>query len=128
VIVAVGMLVLAVVLLTGPRQRERAAASLVVGDDSASVVRIMGAPPHRCPASNLAHLRTQFPGTLPRPTLDEELARLRQGTAQRWLYPEGAGCVPGNGATEIGLDRESRVLWVVPARNKRPLVYTGSRA
>jgi hypothetical protein len=120
------MLVLAAVLLSGGRKRERAAARIVVGDDSLAVVRLLGEPPHRCPASNLAHLRTQFPGGTPRPTIDEELARLGRGTASRWLYPAGEGCVPGEGATEIGLDAASRVLWVVPARNKRPMIYTGA--
>lgn len=127
-IIALGMLVLAAVLFTGGWKRERAAAQVVLGEDSASVVRVMGDPPHRCPPSNLAHLRDQFPGGTPRTTIDEETARLRRGTAGRWLYPEGEGCVPGKGATEIGLDHEGRVLWVVPARDKRPLVYTGAPA
>lgn len=124
-IVALGVLVLAVLLLSGGRKRERAAARLVAGEDSAAVVRLLGSPPHRCEASNLAHLRDQFPGGTPRTTIDEELARLRGATAGRWLYPQGEGCVPGKGATEVGLDRQGRVLWVVPARNKRPIVYQG---
>ena len=113
-------------LLLGGRRREGRAASLVVGDDCTGVVRALGQPPHRCEASNLAHLADQFaPGT-PRPTIDEELARLRRGTAARWVYPRGQGCVPDDGATEIGLDRQGRVLWVVPTRDKRPLVYEGA--
>jgi hypothetical protein len=124
-IVALGLLVLAVLLLSGGRKRERAAAGLVAGDDSTAVTAALGAPPHRCAASNLAHLRDQFPGGTPRTTVDEELARLRVATAGRWLYPDGEGCVPGKGATEIGLDRQGRVLWVVPARDKRPIVYQG---
>jgi hypothetical protein len=125
VILGLGLVVVAVALLTGGRAREQAAARVMVGDDTATVVRLLGEPPHRCDASNLAHLRTQFPGGLPRITVDEELARLRRATAQRWLYPDGEGCVPGKGATEIGLDAAGHVVWVVPARNKRPLVYTG---
>jgi hypothetical protein len=125
-IIAIGLLVVAGVLLFGGSRREGRAADLAVGDDSASVVRLMGAPPHRCEASNLAHLADQFaPGT-PRPTIDEELTRLRRGTAARWVYPRGQGCVPDDGATEIGLDRQGRVLWVVPTRDKRPLVYEGA--
>ena len=125
-IVGVGLLFLAVMLLTGGRQRERAASRVMVGDDSASVARLLGDPAHQCAASNLAHLRDQFPGGTPRTTIDEELARLRGETARRWLYPEGEGCIPGKGATEIGVDREARVVWVVAARDKTPLLYTGA--
>lgn len=125
-IIGLGLLVLLVVLLTGGRKRERAAAQVMVGDDSAAVVRLLGEPPHRCDPSSLAHLRDQFPGGTPRPTVDEELVRLRRSTAQRWMYPDGEGCVPGKGATEIGMDREGRVAWIVAARNKTPLLYTGA--
>jgi hypothetical protein len=125
-IIAIGLLVVAGALLFGGSRREGRAAQLTVGDDSASVVQLMGAPPHRCEASNLTHLADQFaPGT-PRPTIDEEIAQLRRGTVIRWVYPKGQGCVPDDGATEIGLDRQGRVLWVVPTRNKRPLLYEGA--
>ncbi len=124
-IVGIGLLVLGVVLVfSGGRSRERQAAKLVVGDDSASVIRLLGAPPHRCEASNLAHLANQFPAQTPRPTIEDETARLRRGTAARWVYPRGEGCIPDDGATEVGLDGDGNVLWVVPARGKRPLVYT----
>ncbi|HEX6912860.1 MAG TPA: hypothetical protein VF142_20800 [Longimicrobium sp.] len=124
-IIGIGLLVLAgVLLLSGGRRREGQAAKLVVGDDSASVIRLLGAPPHRCEPSNLAHLADQFPAQTPRPTIEDEMARLRRGTAARWVYPRGEGCIPDDGATEIGLDQAGRVLWVVPARGRRPLVYT----
>lgn len=123
-IIGIGLLILAAVLLmSGGRRRERQALQLVVGDDSAAVVRLLGAPPHRCQASNLAHLADQFPAQTPRPTIEDETARLRRGTVARWVYPRGEGCVPDDGATEIGLDQAGRVLWIVPARDKRPLVY-----
>jgi hypothetical protein len=125
-IVAIGALALAVILFTGSRQRERAAMRVMLGDDSTAVVGLLGEPPHRCPPSDLAHLRSEFAGGLPRPTIDEEIARLRGETAERWLYPSGEGCVPGGGATEIGIDAGRRVLWIVPARGRRPLVYTGA--
>ena len=122
-IIAIGLLVVAGALLFGGSRREGKAAQLAVGDDSASVKQLMGPPPHRCEASSLAHLADQFaPGT-PRPTIDEELNQLRRGTVSRWVYPRGQGCVPDDGATEIGLDRQGRVLWVVPTYDKRPLVY-----
>ena len=122
-IIAIGLLIVAGALLFGGSRREGRAAQLAVGDDSASIVRLLGAPPHRCQASNLAHLQEQFESGTPRPTIDEELNRLRRGTVGRWVYPRGEGCVPDDGATEIGLDQQGRVLWVVPTRDKRPLVY-----
>lgn len=128
-IIGLGLVVLAAVLLfSGGRKRARTAMQVAVGEDTASVVRLLGAPPHRCEASNLAHLATQFPAGTPRPTVDEELVRLRRGTAGRWVYPRGEGCIPGDGATEIGLDTGGRVLWIVPARDKRPLAYEGGAA
>jgi hypothetical protein len=126
-IIGIGLLILAAVLLfSGGRSRERQAATLVVGDDSTAVTRLLGAPPHRCQPSSLAHLATQFPAQTPRPTIEDETSRLRRGTVARWVYPRGEGCVPDDGATEIGLDAAGKVLWVVPARDKRPLVYAGS--
>lgn len=125
-IILVGLLIVAASLLLGGRRREGRAAKLVVGDDTTAVVGLLGQPPHRCPPSNLAHLETQFPAGTPRPTIDEELNRLRRGTAARWVYPRGQGCVPDDGAIEIGLDRQGRVLWVVPTRDKRPLMYEGA--
>jgi hypothetical protein len=125
-IIAIGLLVVAGALLLGGRRREARAASLVVGDDSTAVVRTLGQPPHRCEASNLAHLESQFPAGTPRPTIDEELVRLRRGTVSRWVYPKGQGCVPDDGAIEVGFDQQGRVLWVVPTRDKRPLVYDGA--
>ena len=121
-IIVLGLGILAIVLLTGDRQRERAAVTLLPGEDSTAVKRELGDPPHRCQPSSLAHLASSFPD-LPRPTLEQELARLRAGTAQRWLYPDGAGCVPGRGDTEIGLDRDGTVLWIVPITGRRPIVY-----
>ena len=125
-IIVIGLLVVAGSLLFGRSRQTSKATDLVVGDDSATVVRLMGAPPHRCEASNLAHLTDQFPAGTPRPTIDEELVRLRRGTVARWVYPRGQGCVPDDGATEIGLDQQGRVLWVVPTHDKRPLVYEGA--
>lgn len=126
-IIAIGLVVLAVVLLlSGGRRRERQAVQVVPGDDSTAVIRLLGAPPHRCEPSNLAHLGTQFPAQTPRPTIEDETERLRRATTQRWLYPRGEGCVPGGGATEIGLDRAGRVLWIVPVRDERPLTYQGA--
>ena len=126
-IIGIGLLAVAAALLfSGGRRRESQAAKVVVGDDTAAVVRLLGQPPHRCDPSNLAHLGTQFPAQTPRPTIEQETERLRRGTAARWIYPEGEGCVPDDGATEIGLDAAGRVLWIVPSRDKRPLQYEGA--
>jgi hypothetical protein len=126
-IIGLGLLVVAAALIfSGGRKRENQASKVVVGDDSTAVTRILGAPPHRCPPSNLAHLGSQFPAQTPRPTIEQETERLRRATVGRWVYPDGEGCVPGDGATEIGLDASGRVLWIVPSRDKRPLEYEGA--
>jgi hypothetical protein len=126
-ILGIGLAVLAgVLLMSGDRGRERAALQVVAGDDSAAVIRLLGEPPHRCEPSSLAHLASQFSADTPRPTIEEETEQLRRATVARWIYPRGQGCVPGGGATEIGLDRAGRVLWIVPARDKRPLTYPGA--
>ena len=126
IIVVGGLLIVAGAFLFGGRRQEGRAARIAVGEDTTAVIRLLGEPPHRCQPSSLAHLGNQFPPNTPRPTVDEELARLRRGTVARWVYPRGQGCVPDDGATEIGLDRQGRVLWVVPTRDKRPLVYEGA--
>ena len=93
----------------------------MIGDDSVRVIRLLGAPEHRCPPSSLAHLTNRFePGT-PRPLVEQTLARLRPLTVGRWVYPRGAGCVTGDGDTEIGIDNGGRVLWIVPATDRQPL-------
>ena len=126
-IIGIGLLAVAAALVfSGGRRLETQAAKVVVGDDSTAVTRLLGAPPHRCPPSNLAHLATQFPAQTPRPTIEQETERLRRATVGRWVYPDGQGCVPDDGATEIGLDAAGRVLWIVPARDKRPLEYEGA--
>ncbi|HEX6041372.1 hypothetical protein [Longimicrobium sp.] len=123
-IIGIGLLIMVgVMLMSGGRRRERQAVQLVVGDDSTEVIQLLGSPPNRCEVSSLSHLGNQFPAQTPRPTVEDETARLRRGTATRWVYPRGEGCVPGNGATEIGLDAAGKVLWIVPARDKQPLVY-----
>ncbi|HEU0016273.1 MAG TPA: hypothetical protein VFQ45_21520 [Longimicrobium sp.] len=125
-IVAAGLIVLALALLSRGRERERKAVRVMVGDDSTAVARLLGEPPHRCPTSSLGHLVEQFEAGTPRPTIETTLEQLRARTAQRWVYPDGAGCIPGDGDTELGLDAAGRVLWIVPVRERRPLVYETS--
>ena len=126
-IIILGLLVLgAALLFNGSRKREGAASDVLVGDDSTEVVRLLGQPPHRCEASSLAHLVDRFAAGTPRPTIDETIASLRPLTAARWVYPKGAGCVTDDGDTEIGLDRQGRVLWIVPVTDKQPLQYEGA--
>lgn len=126
-IVVLGLLVLgAALVFSGGRKQQRAASQVLVGDDTTEVKQLLGAPPHRCPTSSLSHLATRFPGGIPRPTAEEIVAGLRVETAARWVYPRGAGCVTGRGDTEIGIDRQGRVLWVVPVTDSEPLKYQGA--
>ena len=123
-IIILGLLVVGGALLfSGSRKREGAAVDVMVGDDSVAVVRLLGQPPNRCEASSLAHLAEHFVAGTPRPTIDETINSLRPRTVARWVYPKDAGCVTDGGDTEIGLDRNGQVLWIVPVAEKQPLRY-----
>ena len=125
-IIVLGLLVVGGTLLfSGSRKRENAAVDVMVGDDTTAVVGLLGQPPHRCEASSLAHLAAHFVAGTPRPTIDETINMLRPRTVARWVYPKGAGCVTDGGDTEIGLDGNGQVLWIVPVADKQPLRYAG---
>lgn len=126
IILGVGLLVVALVLVLPARRRESAARGLKVGDDSTRVLAALGARPTRCPGGSLDHLVDEFPATLPRPTREQEVAKLQGETRARWLYPGKGGCQPRNGDAEIGLDASGRVLWVVPSTARVPLVLPDS--
>jgi hypothetical protein len=113
-ILAVGILVVvAAILFRQSQETARAARSVRVGDDSASVLTALGAPAARCGVGRLAHLAAAMPPGTPRPTTEETLATLRQGTVSRWVWGRGAGCTPRDGQTEIGFTRDGRVFWAV---------------
>ncbi|HEX8696673.1 MAG TPA: hypothetical protein VF746_29920 [Longimicrobium sp.] len=127
-IIAVGLIVVLALMFSPGRRRQRAAEKLAVGDDSAVVLRRLGAGPTRCPAGRLDHLAERFPGGTPRPTRESVLEQMRQQTSARWIYPGRRGCTPAGGDAEVGLGRDGKVLWVVPATGRVPLVYPDTLA
>jgi hypothetical protein len=104
------LVVVALVRYERDQQVSRAARDIRVGDDSASVLAVLGVPQARCPTGALPHLR----GALPPGTPQSVLERLRGGTASRWVWGDG-GCDPGSGDTEVGFTGEGRVYWAIPA-------------
>lgn len=128
VILLLGLAVLAWALATPERRRERTVGKLALNADTTQVRNMLGAPAATCPTGSLDHLRERFPTGTPPATAEQALARMQAETAVRWIYPlkhkagEKVGCTPGNGATEVGLDRNGRVLWYVPTLGRRPLV------
>ena len=116
-ILLAGLAVVAYVLLSPERRRERRIADLRLTADSADVRALLGAPGATCVTGGLEHLGRRFPTGTPPATAEDVVARLQAETAQRWVYPPDAddpvGCVPPDGATEVGLDRRGRVLWFV---------------
>jgi hypothetical protein len=111
-------------MLRPERRRARAASHLEIGDDSAAVIRALGPPPSRCMGAGVDHLVSEFPRDVPRANRDATLLRLRRATTARWLYPGRGGCRPTPDETEVGIDSAGRVLWVLPATGRVPLVYT----
>ena len=55
-ILLLGLVAVAAVMLRPERRRARAASRLEIGDDSAAVVRALGAPPSRCLGAGVDHL------------------------------------------------------------------------
>jgi hypothetical protein len=128
IIIVVGLLVVLAVYFTPAHRRQRAAARLHVGDDSAAVLRRLGAAPARCPGTDVDHVVAEFAGGTSRPERAAALAQFRAGTRARWIYPAGHGCMPRAGDSEVGLDARGRVLWVAPAIGRTPLVYSDTLA
>jgi hypothetical protein len=126
VIVLLGLVVIGAVMFTPERRRARAAGGLEVGDDSAAVFDALGAPGGRCLGAGVDHLVSEFPRDVPRDVRDRTLLRLRRETAARWLWPGRGDCGPAPDETEVGIDSAGRVLWVLPATGRVPLVYTES--
>ncbi|HEX7243423.1 MAG TPA: hypothetical protein VF263_24275 [Longimicrobiaceae bacterium] len=124
-ILLLGIAAVAYALLTPERRRAREMRKVAVGTDAARVAGVLGPPADTCPTGSLDHLRTRFPvGTAPA-AMEQAIVRMQRETAERWVYPlkEGgrAGCVPAEGATEVGIDRRRRVLWYVPVTGHRPV-------
>jgi len=121
-ILLAGLLIVAAVLFSPARRRERAASHLRVGDDSIAVLDALGERPTRCMGAGVDHLADEFPAGTPRPAREAALSRLRRATATRWIYPGRGGCRPAHDESEVGLDARGRVLWVLPAAGRVPLV------
>ncbi|HEV2145924.1 MAG TPA: hypothetical protein VGR37_00760 [Longimicrobiaceae bacterium] len=125
-ILLLGVAVVALVLLSPERRRERRVARLELRDESARVRTLMGEPETTCTGGGLGHLRRRFPTGTPPATVEQAIGRLERDTSERWIYrlDDGArvGCTPGDGTVEVGLDREHRVLWYVPAAGRVPIV------
>ncbi len=94
---------------------------------SVRVVEILGEPNRICVTPSVAHLEPS-PGA--DPGLMERLAAV---TGERWIYharppkrpvPRRAGttCHAGRAATELGFDRQGRLLWRVAETGRTPLV------
>lgn len=124
-IVLLGVIAIGAVMFTPERRRARAANGLEVGDDSAAVFAALGTPGSRCMGAGVDHLVSEFPRDVPRADRDRTLLQLRRATAARWLWP-GGDCGPTPDETEVGIDSAGRVLWVLPATGRVPLVYTES--
>lgn len=123
----------AVVVFTYSRSESRRARDvepLAIGDSASRVVTLLGEPAAVCRTGSLAHLRGQFSPEWSVAAADRALERLRQQTAERWLYPlegdDASGCGPLRRGTEIGVDANRTVLWLVPLIGKRPLVLPAS--
>lgn len=128
IIVLVGLGVLVWGLATPERRRARVVGKVALGNTTEQVARQLGRPAAVCPVGGLEHLQERFPTGTPPATAEQALARMQQETAERWIYPleteagAKAGCTPRQGDTEIGLDRNGRVLWYVPVTGRRPVV------
>jgi hypothetical protein len=88
-IIAVGLIVVLALMFSPGRRRQRAAEKLAVGDDSAVVLRRLGASPTRCPAGRLDHLAERFPGGTERAYAlvarnRSSLGRALPESARRW--------------------------------------------
>ena len=116
----------AYVLLSPERRRERRVAALRLMADSATVRSLLGRPGATCATGGLEHLGRRFPTGTPPAAVEELVDRLQRETAQRWVYPldeeERVGCVPPDGATEVGIDRRGKVLWYVPVTARVAIV------
>ena len=131
-VIVLGLVALLVAFFNSDdRARARQVRGLRPGTDTALVVRSLAAQPARCAVGNLEHLRTRFPDDFAPAALDATLDRMREETAQRWVYASGdrdARCVPRDGDTELGVGRDGRVLWLVPVVGRNtvqlPTSYT----
>jgi hypothetical protein len=88
-----------------------------IGDDAENALAALGIEPRRCPGGDLGHLRASFPEGFSDAAIDVSLERLGEVTAERWVFElDGSApefCAPSPRRTELGVDAEGRVVWVV---------------
>lgn len=99
---------------------------LALRHPSARVVQVLGPPGAVCTAGSLEHLREHLPQGFAPAAQEQTIGRMQRETAERWIYPlrrnERARCTPRQGATEVGLDRNRRILWYVPVTGRTEVV------
>ena len=121
-----GVIIWAVV--SPERRRTRIVDRLEVGVGASTVAQMLGPAPATCAVGSLEHLRRSFPVGWPPAALESTIGKLQAETAQRWVYPLDARdpggastCTRRSGATEVGLDRDQRVLWYVAITGRTSL-------
>jgi hypothetical protein len=105
------------------RQRVQRMAQVELGTEGAVVIRLMGEPIARCAGGPPSQMRRSFPRGWPPAQVEEVLERMREHTAERWVYANRERpdpCQPGPGDTEIGLDAGQWVIWYVVALDRSP--------
>jgi hypothetical protein len=106
-------------------RRERAVRGIEVADSTAQVVERLGQPPHVCATGSLAHLEGHFPTGWPAAAQSRAIERLRQETAERWVYPlrdtTADPCTVPRNATELGIGHDGRVRWFIPLQGRESL-------
>ena len=124
-VIGLGLIALALAFFgSDDSRRARQVRRLSPGLASAAVVDRLGPPPARCPVGELDYLQANFPDEFSPATAGETIARMEAETSERWVYPgrgRTPGCIATNGATEIGLGRDGRILWLVPVTGRTPV-------
>jgi hypothetical protein len=128
VILLLGAGVIVWALASPERRRTRIVDRLAIGLEASNVAQLLGPAPATCAVGSLDHLRRSFPVGSPPATVEGTIGRMQDETAQRWVYPLDArdpggpsACTRRSNATEIGLDREQRVLWYVAITGRTSL-------
>lgn len=117
IVLGLGLVVLAwAFFASGDRGRRMDLRRIQPGDPAQLVTERLGPAPANCAAGTLEHLRTHFPGDFAPAAVDDALDRMREATAQRWVYSEAgdrARCTARSGDSEIGVGADGQVLWLV---------------
>ena len=124
-ILLIGMVLLFWLFSPTELNRRERVDRLAPGDHMGRVAQVLGPPGARCAAGDLSRFAGSFPPGWPSAAVETTLQALEQETADRWVYPldedEAVSCTPTEGWTEIGLDAEGSVLWLVAITGESPL-------